>query len=577
MSYKITSNFSRNIVPLRQLKPFKPNIRDIRYCDMNFFSQNSNISDWKNIPILRKFVNINEHSKLLLKIFNFEFFSNFSHKKNNTLSLVNIKNTSALNHFTPAEKLRIFKLKSKEIAFLKPFARQKNYMGKFNYSIDNLLEINNESENNKNRYMDLMFTRLNFDDVKTLVQDKNIDTTDFRTAIRNLRLKYAKNINNLTINKVDDKYQIVLTTIEPNVTYKFSYTKSKKNSANTKKMTLARFYAIEDINNEISKVVEYNRSIRQHNFETLNSGNGDIKKYSKRIESGSLIQAWQSGKIMKEDIMNWFTEYPDCISRKDFQYFARKKFQLTPFDNDKVIEARYYTATHSKLNKESDYYKAKESGIIQSELEKLKGVDSHKKIIIIDGLPGAGKSSLIEYLLKQTRERFYISDSDNIKQYFSEYYNDGIGAEVVHKAASYLYKNKLIPEVMAQGKNLIYQTSGSYAAINRLLKKAHELGYTVDFINVDTSLSTCIKRATDRMDFIGRFIDPCVILEIARKNANAKNFMAEIMSHNPYVSKTYKCQNYELKEVKEGEIKKSYDLDKSKWYLKFRRFIKGIL
>ena len=181
MNYQITSNFSRNIVPLRQLKPFKPNIRDIRYCDMNFFSQSSNIPDWKNIPILRKFVNINEHSKLLLKIFNFEFFSNFSHKKTNTLSLVNIKNTSALNHFTPAEKLRIFKLKSKEIAFLKPFARQKNYMGKFNYSIDNLLEINNESENNKNRYMDLMFTRLNFDDVKTtlLRAEKSFFEGDF--------------------------------------------------------------------------------------------------------------------------------------------------------------------------------------------------------------------------------------------------------------------------------------------------------------------------------------------------------------------------------------------------------------
>lgn len=548
MDYKIGLHSRQNIFSPYRIKSFQSFIRVGKTCKKDCFEKSCNTTN----------------SKPFFKVLNMP-------------SIIDLGNLSLIDRFSLNELVRLLKLKNEEITFIKPFARQKNYMGIFNYSTNDLLEIAKENKQNQSRYMDLMTTKLPFTDIKKLVYDSNIDTTNFRATVRNLQLQYAHNIDNLSINQIDNKYQILLTTKNPHELHHFTYVKNKKNNLGIKKMTLSRFYAIEEINNKINKIENYNRMINQSNFQVIQNGNGNIKEYSKGIKSGTLIKAWQSGNITEEDIMNWFTEYPECISSKDFHYFARKKFKLTPFDNPQIIEGRYYTATQSKLSINSNYYKSKESYIIKKELQKLNNVDSNKKIIIIDGLPGAGKSSIIEHLLKQTKERFYVSDSDNIKQEFTEYYKNGIGAALVHKAASHLYKNKLIPEVMSQGKNLIYQTCGSYESLNKLLKDASELGYTVNYININTDIATCIKRAANRLIDNGRFIDPCTIIEVSKKNTNAKKFMAEIMSYNPYINKTYKCLNYELQEVKNGEIKNCYNLDKPTWHFKLKKFLNNIL
>ena len=78
------------------------------------------------------------------------------------------------------------------------------------------------------------------------------------------------------------------------------------------------------------------------------------------------------------------------------------------------------------------------------------------------------------------------------------------------------------------------------------------------------------------METDGRFMDPCVIIDIAKKNSNAKGYMAEIISYSPYIHKSYKCHNYELLEVKQGEIKKSYNLNKPNWLLRLRGLLNSL-
>lgn len=577
MSYKISLDSIQNFKTPEIITPFMPYTRVTSSYPKDIFEKEFSSVDLKKKPILFKFANVCQHNTLLFNNLDLRFLENFSlNKLINVFSLVGLRDFSTYNRFSPTELFKILELKNEEISFIKPFARQKNYQGVFNYSTENLLDINKESNINKSRYMDLMSARLKYEDAKMIVDNHDINTTDFKCAIRDLQERFAENIDNISINHLGDKYQIVLTTQTPFSVHRFNYSECKNGQNNSKKMTLERFNTLEYLNSQIDEVDSYNKMVNKYNFEVINNGKGKIREYSSGIKSGDIIKAWESGNLLKEDIMDLFTKNPACIPREDFKYFAQKKFKLTPFDTPKIIEGRYYTATTPKLDTASDYYKVKEGEILKKELQKLKDADSNKKIMIIDGLPGAGKSTIINNILKQTKEKFYVSDSDNIKKEFTEYYKDGIGAEVVHKASSYLYKNKLIPAILKQGKNLIYQTSGSYESLDKILKDANKLGYTIDFVNVNTDKVTCINRAKKRMETDGRFMDPCVIIDIAKKNSNAKGYMAEIISYSPYIHKSYKCHNYELLEVKQGEIKKSYNLNKPSWILRLRGLLNSL-
>ena len=578
MSYKIHLENVQQIKTPNIITPFIPYTRATSSYPKDIFEKEFNYVEQKKKPILFKFANVCQHDHLLFNNIDLKNLTIFSPEKLlNVLSLVGLKDTTTFNRFSPQELFKILKLKNEEITFLRPFARQKNYAGIFTYSTEDLLKLNQESNLNKSRFMDLITAKLNYKDAKMLVDDHNISTTDFKSAVREVQDKYAGNIDSITVSRNKGKYQIVVVTQEPWVVHRYNYQECKNGLNNSKKMSYDRFYTLEKINSQIDEVDSYNKKINKYNFEVINSGKGNIKEYSDGIEQGSLIEAWEEGRLTREDIMDIFTQTPDCISGKDFQYFAKNKIKLTPFDTPQIIEARYYTATTPKLEIDSEYYKQKETEILNKELAKSDNVDSNRKIIIVDGLPGAGKSTIINSILKQSKESFYISDSDNIKKEFTEYYKDGIGAEVVHEAASYLYKNKLIPEIMKRGKNLIYQTTGSYESMDKILKASNELGYSVDFFNVNTDKVTCIERAKKRMEKDGRFMDPCVIIDIAKKNSNAKGYMAEIISYSPFVNKSYKCLNYKLYEIEKGQVKKSYNMDKPGWLLKLRGMFSSLL
>ena len=165
MDYKIGLHSRQNIFSPYRIKSFQSFIRVGKTCKKDCFEKSCNTTN----------------SKPFFKVLNMP-------------SIIDLGNLSLIDRFSLNELVRLLKLKNEEITFIKPFARQKNYMGIFNYSTNDLLEIAKENKQNQSRYMDLMTTKLPFTDIKKLVYDSNIDTTNFRATVRNLQLQYAHNI-----------------------------------------------------------------------------------------------------------------------------------------------------------------------------------------------------------------------------------------------------------------------------------------------------------------------------------------------------------------------------------------------
>ncbi len=499
----------------------------------NILLRFANIQEALNNPFANSYINI---------------LNTFSLKKLvNIYPIAKLRDFSSLNRFSPEELIQVLKLNNEDITFIKPFARQKGYNRMFNFSTENLLEISKYNETDKSRLMDLYSTRLNSKIVRTLVKDTSLETQDFAGAIQKLQNEYAKNIDNINVIKVPDNYLIRLTTKKPFKTHTFAYKAGENAIA---KMTPKRFKAIEKINSEIDKINELNSLVNKHNYKVINTGNGRIKSYQFNLPPNIIRNEWEAGKLVKEDITSLFTDAAGIISDEDFRYFAKQEFKLTPFDNKSVITARKYKFTHEPLSTNSDYYPKKEAEILKEEFSKLDKVASGKKLLILDGLPGSGKSTAFKNFVKN--ESFYATDNDDIKACFSEYYQNGIGAQTVHTAARTVYKHKILPKALENGKNIVYQTCGDYESLNKFLQKAHKKGYTIDYVNINTDIPNSIKRAIHRQKVGGRFMDPYIILAMARRNQSAKQYMAKIISFNPYVNNSYNYNSGTLIKVEAG-------------------------
>ena len=532
------------------ITPFQPVfIKDIKYPKKSFQKRFSYVPDEKK-GILYRYANIKESTySFLFTDLNLDILNLFSPKKLKSLySLVKMKDFLQTSRFSPEELFVFLKLKNEDINFLKPFARQKKYDGMFNYSVPELFAINRHSDEEKLRFMDLLQTHLDYKTMDTIVNDKTIDAADFSSTVRDIQQKHAENIAYISAFKSPEGYKIKITTKEPFTTYTYPY--ESGNSAI--KMTEKRFLTLGKIKEEIDKITELNKLVNKHNFEVINKKIGKIKNYSFSLPPNLIKDEWEKGNLVKEDIQDLFTEAAGIVSNEDFKYFASREFKLTPFDNDEIIKARKYNVTHKELDLNSDYYKKKEVEIINREFQKLEKADSGKNLLIVDGLPGSGKTTAYRNFIKNSGEEYYITDVDDLRMDFSELYNGGIGSDLVHKAVGNLYKNKIIPEALAKGKNIVYQMAGSYEKLNDVLQKARKNGYTINYININTNSSASIINSNNRQKTNGRFMDPYIILSFAKVNAGAKQYMAKIISYSPLIDNSYNYKSGILSRIENG-------------------------
>jgi len=139
--------------------------------------------------------------------------------------------------------------------------------------------------------------------------------------------------------------------------------------------------------------------------------------------------------------------------------------------------------------------------------ERATNVPAEQVAIIAGGLPGAGKSTVLERYAGIDRSRFLIIDPDEIKEAMArrdlipsvEGLSPMEASDLVHEESSYIAK-RLARRAQAEGKNVIWDiTMSSRASTEQRIEALRTSGYThIEGIFVDIPLSTSEARAEAR-------------------------------------------------------------------------------
>lgn len=564
--------------------------------DRDTFSRNFATVAPQKRNFIHKFANLSEHYKLLYDVFDLNILKNFSKEKLKSLFLIaSLKDETGMLRYSPTELIHTAMLDKKTFDFITPFARQKNSSGIFNFSFNDLKILSKFSEKERQNAMQLFSFKIPSEDLINISKDKNANITALTQRLSVIEHLYPQQISEIGVKKHQNNYIVHFLTSDDHKTHHFVFDNNfnlnpayksnidfekgelKKNSFlerfrirnkkiqkspyidDSKKISLANhFQAIGKIIEQGDYLKSMGQKMYSHNYNTLVTGEGNLIETEIKFPKNMLVNYWKKGLISNSDLINICTDYAELIPKSDIDYFALNNIKMTLFDTEKIIEIRKNNALSKPVEIGSEYYKKILDEALKTAKETLKNIKSEKQMIIIDGLPGAGKSTLINSLLKNDNKAFYTPDSDDIKGMFKEIYKNGEGADLVHKASGKILKSEIIPRVLEQGKNLIFQTTGDYISINKIIKLATKYGYKIDFIQIPTSKSTSLERTIQRFNDNGRFLDPIVTMSIFNTNNKEKLYSAKIFSYNPNISDTYILQNGKLHCIKDGCFTEKY-------------------
>lgn len=133
-------------------------------------------------------------------------------------------------------------------------------------------------------------------------------------------------------------------------------------------------------------------------------------------------------------------------------------------------------------------------------------VAKDKKLIMVIGIPGAGKSTIApKYSLKYKAR---LIDSNVIKTYLPEFAKNGSNAALVHKESSNIAM-ELYRQSILQGENIIYLKMGDKPKqIAALIKLAKDQGYEITLIYVESLPNLAKARVLRRFLDSGFFVSP---------------------------------------------------------------------
>lgn len=123
-----------------------------------------------------------------------------------------------------------------------------------------------------------------------------------------------------------------------------------------------------------------------------------------------------------------------------------------------------------------------------------------KKLVIMAGLPGSGKS----YVRSQKYAALEVIDCDEIKKGIKGYDPKNPGA--VHQESKVLEQEKIYFE-LAMGNSFVYDTTATnWAKLIKLIQDAKGVGYEVELCYVKVSLKTALYRNSKRERVVPEYI-----------------------------------------------------------------------
>ena len=212
----------------------------------------------------------------------------------------------------------------------------------------------------------------------------------------------------------------------------------------------------------------------------INNNNSNCyRQYSNCV---TFKQSANANAVLKKQSFELAQRYLRCFAKEIFEYRAEGEKILQPYD-----------IPFKKLQV-----------IAQKELTQMMKFPTGKKLFIVTGRIGGGKSTFVEQ--NKLNEIFYTPDSDEIKPFLPGYKK--MGAGYVHKA-SWTINSVNLSEALKRGIDTIVQTATTIDNLDDIIDEARDYGYQdIVMIHIDTNEENAIKRASARANVTGRFVDP---------------------------------------------------------------------
>lgn len=223
---------------------------------------------------------------------------------------------------------------------------------------------------------------------------------------------------------------------------------------------------------------------------------------------------YEQNKIQVSDLTEIIESNPEKISNDDINYFIRHRIPLTHLDNEFIINNRLNCLNAKSFTKDSDEYKNNNKNILKHELALIDKVPAEKKLIIVTGLPGSGKSFFIEK--ENLANEFYVADCDKIKEQFPAYIEDNAKSlNTLHDISRDILHKQILPYALKNNKNVVIPTTGWIDYVKLLANVGKVCGYSVEIVYMKTTPEKSMKNVINRFMNGGRWVDPFFTLQRA--------------------------------------------------------------
>lgn len=299
-------------------------------------------------------------------------------------------------------------------------------------------------------------------------------------------------------------------------------------------------YNIKKLNNKLDSLIEaLNGAKGSGNFghagrpgKVGGSGKGDSISPKESIdkEEGkkSDIEAIGGNKWTKKFVEE--KKFKDRLDDSDLKGLAEiTKTGKISYENvtkmKSVREAMDYVNSHKPLDPEQnkalvDKTEKEFLSQITKEADARGGLKNERKVFLITGLPGAGKTS--NGLGDKLNSGYVEFDNDIAKGVpaLSKYFDNGKGANTVQDVSSKAQEQAL-QKLMSQGTNIAWPMVGKNPdKLEAQIRKFNKAGYKVELAIVHADLGTSLARTTTRYLETGRFVGPDYIKSCTKKDKN---------------------------------------------------------
>ena len=121
-----------------------------------------------------------------------------------------------------------------------------------------------------------------------------------------------------------------------------------------------------------------------------------------------------------------------------------------------------------------------------------------KKAVLLLGLPGSGKSTIAEPLMKDMGA--FVIDADNFKKRIPEFAQDHKMVSAVHHESVNL-ANKFRENLASQGYNMVIgKVGGDYESVGYILDELKDNGYQIQVVLNDVPFEVAVDRTIGRYD-----------------------------------------------------------------------------